>query len=76
MEKGEWGKSDYKFKIREYKNKIQKEEIAIQKWKIEKDEIALKIANLDLNIDMAMKRQEELQKNVDWLETKLEEKNG
>lgn len=76
MELGEWDKIDYKFKVREYSNRVVKEEIAIQKWQIEIDEINLKIANLQLNIDKATERKKQLQGETEWLKKKQGEKYG
>jgi hypothetical protein len=71
---GEWDKVDYQFKVRETQNKITKEEIQIGKWELDKDEISLKVSNLQLNIDKATSRQEELRDNVVWLQKKKQEK--
>jgi len=76
MEIGEWDQADYKFKVREYKNKITKQEIMIGRWQLEKDEISLNMANIQLSIDKTMELKKQTKSELTWLENKLEEMNG
>ena len=72
MDIGQWDKTDYKFKTREYLNKVEREEIMIQRWELEKREISLKIANFDLNIAKAKEKQLEFKKQADWCKEKMD----
>ena len=74
MELGEWDEIDYRFKIREYQNRVTKEEILIGKLEIQRSEIYLKLEEVKLILDKAMARKEKLQDEADWCMKKMEEK--
>jgi len=76
MELGEFDEIDYKFKIREYQNKVAKEDILIGKLEIQRSEIYLKLEELKLVMDKAIARKEKVEDEVEWLKKKLEEKYG
>ena len=76
MELGELDEIDYKFKIREYQNKLAKEDILIGKLEIQRSEIYLKLEELKLVMDKAISRKEKVEAEVEWLKKKLEEKYG
>jgi hypothetical protein len=73
---GEWDQAELKFKETEYRNLIEREQIAIERLELEKKEISLKIANIDLDIEKRTHKQETLRDQAHWCKTKLMEKQN
>jgi len=73
VDKGDWDEAEYRFKIIEYKNKVEKEEIEIQKLELQKREIALKVEELDLSISKCVERKLKHFQQQQWCRDKLGE---
>ena len=76
MDKGEWNEANYRFEKSKISNQIAREQISIDRATIDIKEIYLKVADLELLIEKSKQRQEDMQKQINWIEEELKKHYG
>ena len=71
MDKGEWSEEDYKFEKKKQENLVKKRQIEVGKLMLNKEELLLKVSDIDLTIEQLKHKINKSGETLKWVESKI-----